>query len=184
MIYKILEFNAEINTWYRTSKLPRIIKKYIAKYRRSKLKKMTDRYTDTDKRIYLSSDIYEFFSFTLNKAGNKFMYIDSISVFDEKENVTYFASLSFRDKNNRGIGHFSFTNIKPDGFLLNIRLEDERGIRTLESIRCDEMGLLIGEDKFSKKTVIVVKGLNRMIADMINKLIYGEFERSERIYDI
>lgn len=186
MIYKILELNAEINVWYRSSKLPKIVKKYMSKYKRSKLKKMVNRYTDTNKRIYITSDIYEFISFMVsNRITNNFMYIDSIGVYDEKENPVYFANLSFKDKNNRGICIFIFNDIKPDSFVLNIKFKDERGLKTIKSINCDEMGLLgIGEDRFDKGTIAVIRGLNRMIAEMINKMIYDEFERSERIYEI
>ena len=186
MIYKILELNAEINTWYRSSKLPKLIKKCIAKFKRFKLTRIIYKYTDVGNHMLESSDIYNFFRFAVDRVHDKsiFKYVDSISLVDIPSDFAYFASLSFKDKNDRGICRFSFREVTSKGFLLNIKLEDDRGLRTLATIQCNEKGLSEIPIPIDKTTMAVIRGLNTMISDMIDRMLIEELKRSERIYDI
>lgn len=184
MIYKIFELNSDINTWYRSSKLPKFIRKQISRYKRNRLRKLISKYTN-DKYIYASHDIYEFFVYVYNVISDKFMYINDLSTAKTHyEDTIYFATLSYKDS-DQGLYHFIFSNVSVNSFQISIRFEANSKIRTLFKTNCNEMGLLnLTDNKYKEHITTIAKGLNCMIGEMISKILNDELDRSERIYDI
>lgn len=192
MFAKILEINNSINEWYRVSKLPKWIKKIVAKKKRKKLIKYINKFSDPNTHKYTCSNLYMFLLYCCHNEQLPFMYIESIGFVDEIKNPFITAHLKFSDINDKNkiiIHHFIINKLETSSLDLKIVTEiitkKKRQSTTIGYIHTGRLGFIeIDRDKCKKELYVLVQGLNLMIAEMIKVVLKTELERAERIYEI
>lgn len=186
MMDKIIDINSSIDIWYRESKLPKFIKIIVAKIKRKKLKKYIKRYTSGI--YYRKIDIFLFlyYCFRLYPPKGEFEYIRDIKeiITDEEFNnqknnntVSYSARLRYGDTNIIYDYDLNVSN-KSDNIDLQISIITDKGTKRL---KFSKDILLVDDDSILSD---LIRGLNSMIAEMIEIVLNNELIRSERIYEL
>jgi hypothetical protein len=186
MIYKVLDTNNEINNWYRSSNLPKLVRKMIAKSKRNKLRKFVNQYVNDENHLFTLEEIYEFIEYCNRSLDHPEMYLESILWIDEDPWNVY--STTFKcdvdEENKTYIFSISNISMRSNEFILSIRERNVKGIRTIAAINCNETGLRSGVRDKPEDIQNLVRGFNAMIAEMMGVLLNKALDRSERIYEI
>ena len=187
MINAVVEVNAEINTWYRTSKLPKFIKVAVCKSKRRKLHKLCYKYSQLP--FYSYNDIYQLFHYcsaTYEPMGQK-SYIDHISILmlttlPSGERITGNLKYKLKDEDtlfdidinlirNRNDSHWMDINV-------TLRRDGSSYTEHVENIQTTEP-----KDNQTEFIHDCLCGINRMLNEIYLDVACDIIDNSERIYE-
>ncbi len=176
----ILEIDKDINSWYRTSKLPKFIKTPIAKSKRNKLKKQIHKFSD---KVYGVKDIIQFLYYTMAHGSTSlgFLYLKSCRYDEDNDPNIIFSEFKYEDKDSGNIYEYMVNvfckEVKID---IDIQITSKRGV---SRFHITDMKSLEPKEEYNEIISFLIRALNSMIGEMMEILLNDMIKRSERIYE-
>ncbi|MCM1215926.1 MAG: hypothetical protein NC548_15575 [Lachnospiraceae bacterium] len=179
MMQSIVTINNDINSWYRSSKFPKWLKKLIAKRKRKKLKKSINKFSD---KILTARDVLWILNYCLNTYHGDYMYLKTVIFSEDYNPLTIFGVLKYEDEESGNIYQYSIDlNYKQMFMNIKITIENEKGKKNfnIEGIKDFDTS-----NTHNEIIAYLINALNSMISEMVTTILNDITERSERIYEI
>lgn len=179
VMQSIISVNNDINSWYRASKLPKVIKKIIAKYKRAKLKKIISKFTN---KIYTINDIYWVLNYCNKNFDGNFSYIASVKSPNEDIDPNLLARLQYGDSESGNYYYYTLdVNYRTKKMDISIVIETDNGKKSFSIYGKNNLDTDDYKEDFIK---YLINALNSMFSEIIEDILNDIITRSERIYEL
>lgn len=175
----VVTINNDINSWYRSSKLPKKIKIFIAKRKRKKLMKLIEKFSN---KIYTARDMLWLLNYCSNTYHGEFMYLNTVIHSEDYNPLLIFGVFTYDDKESNTSYQYSVDlNYKLMLMDIKITIDTEQGKK---NFNIEGMKDLDSSNTKNDLIVYLINAFNSMISEIITTILNDITKRSERIYEI